>query len=351
MASAAPLFLIFPYAVKIFLPFIIGAFFYFAAMPLNVFLLKKKIPPSAASAASLTVITVLFGFFSWFVLSKAFSELIGFAGSFQDFYKAASDAVSATADRLSALGERSLGKPELSENFGIAAEKIGEAFRNQIGKLAAWASEKVIGYAKNLPNILLVLFTAYLSAFFMLRDNRHIKNHIKRLAGERNYEIIKKLKASTLSALVSYLRAQFITGGVVFCVLLAGFLMLRVRYALLFAFVTAVIDAVPVLGTGTVLLPWSLFKIFSHDSELGWGLLCLYGICTITRRICEPKILGRHLGIHPLAVIFSVYAGMKIFGFIGIIAGPTAIIAVKNLLISSNKEGSSGELKEVKYKK
>ena len=145
-------------------------------------------------------------------------------------------------------------------------------------------------------------------------------------------EALDKVKCSVFCAFGGYLRAQLLISTVIFFVLMCGFFILRIKYALLVALLTAVIDAVPVLGTGTVLIPWSVLMIFSDNSSLGWGLLTLYGVCILVRQLCEPKIIGTKLGIHPLLTIFSIYAGIRIFGFFGFILGPVTALLIKNLI-------------------
>ena len=76
----------------------------------------------------------------------------------------------------------------------------------------------------------------------------------------------------------------------------------------------------------------SLFYFLSGKASLGWGLLLLYGIALLTRQLCEPKIIGKELGIHPLATIFALYTGMKLFGVFGLILGPLAAIFIKSII-------------------
>ena len=109
---------------------------------------------------------------------------------------------------------------------------------------------------------------------------------------------------------------------------------------MLLALFTAIVDAVPILGTGAVLIPMSVFNFIMGQSSLGWGILILYGIAILTRQLCEPKIIGQKLGIHPLLTLFSLFAGLKLFGIIGLILGPVAAILVKNL-ISQKRENVS----------
>ena len=177
-----------------------------------------------------------------------------------------------------------------------------------------------------------ILFTA----FFLLKDTEHIYNGARRFFGEKVCLKFTDVKNSFLDVIFTYLKAQLVIEGIIFVVLFAGFTFLRIRYALLLAFFTAIVDAFPILGTGTILVPGSIFYFFTDNPATGWGLLVLYGVAILTRQLCEPKIIGSRLGIHPLATIFAIFAGMKLFGFWGIILGPILAILVKNLFLVKN---------------
>ena len=111
-----------------------------------------------------------------------------------------------------------------------------------------------------------------------------------------------------------------------FLELLAGFLILRVKYALLLSLLIAVIDILPVLGTGTVLIPWGIAGLILKNTALGIGILVLYAVITVIRNFAEPKIIGKQIGINPLFTLLSMFIGIKLLGFAGVIIFPTALI-------------------------
>ena len=111
-----------------------------------------------------------------------------------------------------------------------------------------------------------------------------------------------------------------------FLELSAGFLILRVKYALLLSLLIAVIDILPVLGTGTVLIPWGIAEILFKNTGLGIGILVIYAVITVIRNFAEPKIIGRQIGINPLFTLLSMFIGIKLLGFAGVIIFPTALI-------------------------
>ena len=134
-----------------------------------------------------------------------------------------------------------------------------------------------------------------------------------------------------------YLKAQLMVESVIFAVLFVGFFILRINYAFLIALVAAVVDAIPILGTGTILIPWAIVSIILGDGVVGWGLVSLYGVCLVTRQIVEPKIVGANLGIHPVVSIISIYLGMRFFGFLGLILGPIIALLLKSMIIENIK--------------
>jgi predicted PurR-regulated permease PerM len=105
-------------------------------------------------------------------------------------------------------------------------------------------------------------------------------------------------------------------------ILLIGFLLLRVSLPLFFALGIAVLDALPLFGTGTALLPWSLFSMISGDLHLGLGLLILYAVCALSRNVLEPKLLGAQLGVSPLLTLLAIYVGYRVSGFGGMLLLP-----------------------------
>ena len=97
------------------------------------------------------------------------------------------------------------------------------------------------------------------------------------------------------------------------------------------ALVTALVDAVPLLGTGTILLPWTLVSLLSGEPVRAVGLLGIYVTALITRSALEPKLLGRQLGLDPLAALAALYIGYRLWGFGGMILAPILTVTAREL--------------------
>ena len=130
-------------------------------------------------------------------------------------------------------------------------------------------------------------------------------------------------------ALGGWLKAQLKLSGVSFLILLAGFLLLRIKNAPVLALVTALVDAVPLLGTGTVLIPWAIVSLLQEKALQAVGLLGLYAIAALTRSALEPRLVGRQLGLDPLVTLIALYAGWRFWGFGGMLAAPLLCVVVK----------------------
>ena len=147
------------------------------------------------------------------------------------------------------------------------------------------------------------------------------------------YSLIKSLKL----ACGGYIRAQLIIMTIVFTILLIGFSILGVKTAVLFAFIIAVIDMIPILGTGTVLLPWAVISLLQSNYKLAVGLVIIYLVVLLTRQLIEPKIVGSQIGLHPLATLLAMYTGYKLIGMFGMILGPITAILIVSLVRASRQ--------------
>ena len=318
-----------PYILNLLMPFIAGLFLYFLANPLNKFLLRQKLPPTVAAFLSLGIISAIVFFLLRYIGGKIFEELISFTQNPPQFYYSAVNSATQTLTDL--MNRTHITDISFSDSV---IPGLSDALSGQVAKLIANISEFVINFAKSIPAFLIASFAAVFTTFFLLKENESIFSFFQKFFGEKACTGFIKFKNTFLSVLSSYLRAQLIIGGIIFLILIAGFLFLKVNYAFVLALITSLVDAVPVLGTGTVLIPMSVFYFLTKSTASGWGILILYGITLLARQICEPKILGKTFGIHPLLAIFSIYVGMKIFGVVGLILGPFVAIFIKILLFS-----------------
>jgi sporulation integral membrane protein YtvI len=137
---------------------------------------------------------------------------------------------------------------------------------------------------------------------------------------------VDKVLVNLRSSVFGFLRAQLILSAMTYIIALTGLLILDVDYPLAIALLTVIVDILPILGVGSALVPWATYSLITGNTFLAVGLLILFVVITIIRRIVEPKVLGDAVGISALAALVSLYVGFKIFGVIGLFLGPIIVI-------------------------
>ena len=207
-------------------------------------------------------------------------------------------------------------------------EGFSEAASGMIGKVLAWLGSLITDIATAVPGLLLFFVITVIAVVYFAWDLDGITAAVCSIMPPRAGEIISSVKHGALSVAGKYIRSYSLLLVITFAQMLVGFTVMGVRYAFLFAVIVALLDLLPVIGVGTALVPASVFCFLSGREELGIGLLLLFAISSVIRQLIEPKILGKHLGIHPLATLASMYIGYSFFGFAGILLLPIFIIAV-----------------------
>jgi sporulation integral membrane protein YtvI len=216
---------------------------------------------------------------------------------------------------------------------------VGEVISNFVSgvskKLPVWLG----AMASAIPSFILFVIVTLISGFYFCVDLGGIHSGIKSLLPTGASEKLAHIKRRVLGTALRYLRAYILLLLMTFGELFIGFSILKIDYALLLAAVIALIDILPVLGVGSVLIPWAAVVLISGNYYLGVGLFILYGCVALVRQISEPKIVGGSLGIHPLLTLISMYAGFKLFGLFGMIIGPAVALVVKSIITTGSLLG------------
>ena len=229
-------------------------------------------------------------------------------------------------------------------NFtSYVGDVVYRIFTSMLNSLGTFISSAVSVIPRSL---LFILITVIASAYFAV-GLEEINAGVKRLLPRRVTEILVKVKNGFLSTLLKYLRSYLLLLVITFGEMLLGLFLLRAPYPLVMAIVIALLDLLPVIGVGFVLIPWSLWSFVIDKTSFGIGLLVLFGFHTVLRQVIEPKIVGKNLGMHPLLTLIFIYVGYSVFGFVGIFLVPIFTVLV-NITLSKNDaaevaENSAGE--------
>lgn len=188
----------------------------------------------------------------------------------------------------------------------------------------------------SLPKVGLCIVITILALYFMCTDKIYMLDQIEHhLPEEWVKKLTKHIKALT-KKIGCYLKAQFILIIVSFIISLIGLYIfsaigMKVSYPLLTAIGIAAVDALPIFGSGTVMVPWAVISACNGDITLGISILVLWIIMSIVRQIIEPKIVSRQIGIHPIFTLIAMYTGFRFIGFLGMFVGPIVLIILKEI--------------------
>ncbi len=199
----------------------------------------------------------------------------------------------------------------------------------------------VISTAKQIPSILIAIVVTLVASCFMASDYEEIMGFIKRQFPREKRKDLSRSKVLLKSTLTKMAKAYALIMTVTFTEMFLGLTVLRLvgvyssNFTVIIAIVTAVVDIIPVLGTGTILIPWAAYNLIVGNYGLAIGLAVIYGVITVIRQIIEPKLVAGQLGLSPVVTVTALYLGLKIFGVLGMIIAPILLTMLKVL----NDEG------------
>ncbi len=221
--------------------------------------------------------------------------------------------------------------PEFRSALQAALAKTAEQLTSILSTFTASLLELVADGLFALPRAVLFLFTALLSGYFILACKPDLTAFFQRKIPDRWLPHLNKIVPQLKTAVGGWLKAQGILMAINFLLLTAGFLFMKIDAALLLAAGIALLDALPIFGTGTVLLPWAFFCILNGELRRGFSLSALYAVLWLIRNILEPKLISNRAGLHPLAALFAMYLGFSLFGVAGMLLAPLVAVLAAQL--------------------
>ncbi len=222
--------------------------------------------------------------------------------------------------------------PQLHETAGSIGAALLDWVSESIPAALNALLDRTTETAMGLPSFLVALTMFVMSAYLLTADFPYLRIQAVQRLGDRSLDLCRQLRATALGAFGGYLKAQILLSVGVFFLLLTGFLLTRQPYGLLLALGLAVLDFIPVVGAGTVMIPWAAAAMFTRDYATVIRMLSIWGVIAVFRRVMEPKIIGDQTGLSPLLSLVSIYAGMKLAGVWGMILSPILVLMGLNLI-------------------
>lgn len=317
---------ILPKILGLFMPFIIGWLLSLMANPLVRFF-EDKIKMKRKAGSALVIVAVIAGIclVIYGVGVKLLEEGYGLFTSLPEIWESMEKDFANIATNWAGVIDRLPDSVVRQvEEFG---NNLGQNLSSFIGQLSVPTVGAVGNLAKNIPSILVAVIMCLLSAYFFVAEKEYFGVFVSRHFSEGLREKGRLMKKTLLGAIGGYFKAQLKIEVWIYLILVIGLMLLKIQYGFLIAFGIALLDILPIFGTGAVLMPWAVIKFLSGQYTFGIGLLAIWGVGQLTRQIIQPKIVGDSIGMPPIPTLILLYAGYRLAGMIGmIVAVPLGIL-------------------------
>lgn len=320
------------FKVSIFyIPFVIAFILAQLIEPLIRFCMKKLKMKRKLSAVLIFVIilSMIIGLIAWGVITLI-TEATNFLGNFNYYF----EKISSFSQNI--ISNYNFDKIQVSEEVKTI---ISNASDEVISTASNWVKDiitKVLSILTSLPSIVLYIVITILALYFMCTDKIYMLDQIEHHLPEKWVKKLTMHMKALIKSLGCYLKAQAKLILISFIISLIGLVIfsvigLNINYPLMSAIGIAIVDALPIFGSGTVMVPWAIIAAFNGDVTLGIALLVLWIIMSIVRQVIEPKVVSGQIGIHPIFTLIAMYTGFRFLGFMGLFVGPIALIILKNI--------------------
>ncbi|MFI3238120.1 MAG: sporulation integral membrane protein YtvI [Lachnospiraceae bacterium] len=214
-------------------------------------------------------------------------------------------------------------------------ENSGEWIAEFLGNISTPTIVVISNIAMKLPNVIIFTIMCFLATYFFVAEGEGIANQIKKIMPQIVLDRWESVKHSVLRSIGGYVKAQFKIEVWVYLLVFIGLTILRVNYAIIIALAIAILDLLPVFGTGAVLWPWALWVAIHGQYMMAAALMAVWALSQLVRQILQPKFVGDSLGVAPLQTLILLYLGYKLGGVVGMILA----IPIALLILTLYKEG------------
>jgi sporulation integral membrane protein YtvI len=315
------------YLLGMLAPFLIG---WGLAVLLNPFVtwLKRTVKVPRILGTIFSMIIMLSGLFAILniLVKQLWYQIISFTQNFPFYKEQIMAIIPIIEERLDYIKDL-LPVPSAFSTLDNIVIQVLNSISEFVQTIIPWAYNIV----SQVPNVIIFIIITIISTFFMTKDHQKIKAFVKAQIPGRFAENASILQNGLLGALGGYVRTQLIMMTLTFTICSTGLFIIKMPYVLLISLCIAIFDALPIFGSGAILIPWAIFNIIIGHYSVAIGLFCIYGLIFLSRQMIEPRILSGQIGVYALVTVMSMYIGYRTMGVIGLIVGPVSMVIIKTL--------------------
>ena len=317
-----------PRCIWFFMPFILGWLISLIASPVVRFFEEKlKVRRKAMSAVVIVAVLAVVVLLVYLLIVKLVREGVTFINELPNIWNTILSEFNKVGANLQGVYDRM--PADMQSTIDHIILEMGNYMSSMTRKMELPSFEAVGNAAKQIPDIFLAVVMCLLSAYFFVADKGYMAAAAEKFipASVRHY--LDLIRRSFRNAVGGYFKAQFKIECWIYILLVIGLMILGVDYAFLVAFGIAVLDFLPVFGTGTVMVPWAVIELLSENYRMMFGLIAIWLIGQLVRQVIQPKIVGDSIGMDAIPTLFLLYIGYRAAGVLGmILAVPIGIILV-----------------------
>lgn len=322
-----------------YMPFLIAFIIYLLIEPLIKFFMKKmKLNRKLSSIIIFLIIfSIIIGGVVWGIVSLV-SEATNLLEMLNLYINKAYTQIQENISKIN-IEKLSISK-DIIELFKNSSQEI-------LVKISNWMTNfltKFINVITSIPTISIYIAITIMSLYFMCTDKIYMLDFLEHHMPQKWVQKIGKHIREITSSLGGYLKAEAILIIISFIISLIGLYVFKIfgmniKYPLLIALGIGFVDALPILGSGAVMVPWAVISALNGDIKLGISIVVLWIIMSIVRQFLEPKIVSGKIGIHPIFTLIAMYTGFKLIGVMGMLVGPIVLIILKSIFAKELDEG------------
>ena len=215
--------------------------------------------------------------------------------------------------------------PEIVDIVDRVSRELVSSLEKMISSISVAAVRLVSNIVTSMPTVILTVIVAVVSTCFAAIDFDHLLGYVKSRLPRNFQNTVSTTFATGVDSIRKILASYITIMGLSFVELSIGFILLGVPYAVGLALLVAVIDIMPILGTGLVLIPWAIIAAVLGSYRMAIGVAALYIVMLVVRNIVEPKLVGQQMGLHPLVTLIAMFVGLQLFGLLGLFGFPIAL--------------------------